>query len=75
MLQGVWLWRLKRWIDKRWMAMYGESIPVMPQPEPDLSLARHLGPAAEAVMAGAAMRCCGCGGKVRGGLTLVQQQQ
>ena len=44
--------------------MYGDSIPLMPASEPDLSLARHVGPAAEAAMAASAMRCSGCGGKV-----------
>ena len=63
-MQGGWLWHVKRWIDRGWMRMYGEGIPQMPAPEPDLTLARHLGPAAEAAVVASAMRCCGCGGKV-----------
>ncbi len=47
-LEGAWLWRLKDWIDRRWMEGYTElpAIPPMPMP------------AAEA------MRCGGCGAKV-----------
>jgi selenide,water dikinase len=47
-LEGAWLWRLKEWIDRRWMQGYTE-LPVMapmPMAAPD------------------GMRCGGCGAKV-----------
>lgn len=50
--EGRWCWRLKDWIDVRFMEMYQDY-----RPRPPMTAA---GPA------GAAMRCLGCGGKVGG---------
>ena len=59
---GRWVWRLKDWIDRRWMAQYND-LPAMPGP--------RAGPASpladkEALgeLAATAMRCGGCGAKV-----------
>lgn len=29
-VEGAWVWRWKDWIDRRWMAGYGEELPAMP---------------------------------------------
>ena len=49
-LQGDWVWRLKDWIDQRWMAKY-QDLPAMDSGDAG---------AGEAL----AMRCGGCGAKV-----------
>ena len=61
--QGRWAWRLKEWIDRRWMRGYRELPPpgaMKPGPssgvETDAGLKRAL--------AEATMRCGGCGAKV-----------
>ncbi len=53
-LQGQWVWRLKDWIDRRWMRRYQE-LPSMSAPAPGVP-----GEAAPAD----AMHCGGCGAKV-----------
>lgn len=47
--QGPWVWRLKRWIDRRWMRRYQE-LPAMRQPPRTTAMEP--------------MRCGGCGAKV-----------
>ena len=47
-LEGAWLWRLKEWIDRRWMEGYTELPAMTPVPMP----------------APEEMRCGGCGAKV-----------
>ena len=53
-LQGKWVWRLKDWIDRRWMRRYQE-LPPMTSPTPEGQ--------GEATPADA-MHCGGCGAKV-----------
>jgi len=63
-LQGGWVWRWKDWIDRRFMAKFGE-LPAM-ENEPaarGASVALEADEAAQAISA-IAMRCGGCGAKV-----------
>ena len=53
-LQGKWVWRLKDWIDRRWMRRY-QDLPPMSAPASEVP-----GEAAPAD----AMHCGGCGAKV-----------
>ncbi|HEY0522902.1 MAG TPA: selenide, water dikinase SelD [Stellaceae bacterium] len=53
--EGAWLWRLKEWIDRRWMRQYQEL--------PAMERSREAATAADAAIA-EAMRCGGCGAKV-----------
>ena len=53
-LQGKWVWRLKDWIDRRWMRRY-QDLPPMTSPASEVP-----GEAAPAE----AMHCGGCGAKV-----------
>ena len=62
--QGQWLWRVKDWIDRGWMAKYGEKLPVMQPDAVSSPLAHAAGPEALAAVAAARMRCSGCGAKV-----------
>ena len=61
-LEGGWAWRLKDWIDRRWMARYND-LPAMPGPKagPASPLADK---AALRDISAIAMRCGGCGAKV-----------
>ncbi|WP_431271810.1 FAD-dependent oxidoreductase [Dankookia sp. P2] len=47
-LSGTWPWRLKQWIDRRWIARFA-ALPAMP---------------IQASRPAPAMRCAGCGGKL-----------
>eukprot|EP00041_Stephanoeca_diplocostata_P024691 m.632291 g.632291 ORF g.632291 m.632291 type:complete len:1029 (+) comp22577_c0_seq16:102-3188(+) len=64
-LEAAWVWDLKDWIDRKWMAGYSHDLPEMspavPLPPP---VAVAAGPAALSVLAHASMRCGGCGAKV-----------
>ncbi len=53
-LQGKWVWRLKDWIDRRWMRRYQE-LPSMSAPAPEVP--GEAGPAD-------AMHCGGCAAKL-----------
>ena len=64
LIQGAWLWRVKDWIDRGWMAKYGEKLPVMHPDTVNSPVAQAAGPEAVAAMAAARMRCSGCGAKV-----------
>jgi len=55
-VEGVWVWRWKDWIDRRFMARFTE-LPEMPDPRSDL-------PRALRAEAPDAMRCGGCGAKL-----------
>lgn len=63
-LEGAWLWRLKNWIDRRFMARFNE-LPRMQTTETGPSFAAGLADA-EAIreLSTLAMRCGGCGAKV-----------
>lgn len=64
-LEGEWLWDLKDWIDRTWMAGYTTRLPRMEAPVAAPSaLATASGPEALAMLAHASMRCGGCGAKV-----------
>ena len=55
MMQGKWIWRLKDWIDRNWIAQYSTMLPVM---RPDSSSS------STSLPHNGAMRCGGCGSKV-----------
>ncbi|MFP5348254.1 MAG: selenide, water dikinase SelD [Gammaproteobacteria bacterium] len=57
-LEGAWVWRLKHWIDERWMRGYQQLPAMTPPPAP--SPAATSAPDISAI----AMRCGGCGSKV-----------
>ncbi len=61
--QGRWVWRLKHWIDQRFLRKY-RDLPQMPQ---NLSIARGLvDRKEERELRRHALRCGGCGAKVAG---------
>ncbi len=62
-LEGDWVWKLKNWIDLRWMAKY-HDLPEMEEDD-DVKIAEGLADA-EALkeISAIAMRCGGCGAKV-----------
>ena len=74
-LEGCWLWELKDWIDRTWMASYGELLPNMAEmgmgggAAAPPAVAAKAGAEALEVLSHASMRCGGCGAKV-GGTTL-----
>ncbi|MGI9332183.1 MAG: FAD-dependent oxidoreductase, partial [Gammaproteobacteria bacterium] len=62
-LEGAYLWRLKDWIDRRFMAKFGD-LPEMPE-EAGAKIARGLaGREVIKEISALAMRCGGCGAKV-----------
>ena len=65
-IEGPWLWELKDWIDRTWMAGYTTRLPQMGggAVAAALPVAVAAGPAALAALAHASMRCGGCGAKV-----------
>jgi len=61
--EGAWVWKLKDWIDVRWMKKYQE-LPEMAE-EGDVEIAPGLADAeAMKEISAIAMRCGGCGAKV-----------
>ena len=64
-LEGRWLWDLKDWIDRTWMAMYSHDLPLMGrvQEEPP-AVAQAMGQDALSALSHTSMRCGGCGAKV-----------
>ena len=61
--QGRWVWRLKHWIDQRFLRKYRD----LPQMQPELGIARGLlERREERELRAHAMRCGGCGAKVAG---------
>ncbi len=64
-LEGAWLWDLKDWIDRKWMASYTTALPDMAAANEEPSaVAIAAGSSALDALAHAAMRCGGCGSKV-----------
>jgi selenide,water dikinase len=61
MLDGPWVWRIKDWIDRRWMRQY-QQLPVMDS-APSSDTTPALADAA-VLRELTAMRCGGCGAKV-----------
>lgn len=59
-LEGKWVWKIKDWIDRRWMQKYQE-LPEMGTPEPAPGTAAGASGASDSAFA---MRCGGCGSKV-----------
>ena len=69
--QGGWLWTIKDWIDRKWMAMYGSGLRDMAMAKPQGSskdeaaaVAAAVGAQAVAALAGADMRCARCASQV-----------
>ena len=60
--EGEWVWRLKDWIDRRFMRRFN-ALPEMAEPAPRPAVA-VAGRAALRAIPAAAMRCGGCGAKV-----------
>lgn len=58
---GAWVWRLKDWIDRRWMRKFEPSLLPTMDPAGDSS---HAAKEAGGDAGEAAMRCAGCGAKV-----------
>ncbi len=58
---GAWVWRLKDWIDRRWMRKFEPSLLPPMDPAGDSS---HAAKEADGDADEAAMRCAGCGAKV-----------
>ena len=70
--EGAWLWKLKDYIDRKFMDTYGADLPEMPPAKQPVSeVATAAGEEALACLARAPMRCGGCGAKV-GASTLSQ---
>lgn len=71
-VQGAWLWKLKDWIDRKWMADYTTALPgrknqMMEKMSAGVKPpAAASGPAALALLRESVMRCGGCGSKVGG---------
>jgi len=71
-LEGEWLWDLKDWIDRKWMAQYSTMLTLKAMPESKAPMiATVSGEDAISMLAAKPMRCGGCGGKV-GASTLSQ---
>jgi selenide,water dikinase len=62
-LEGAWVWRLKNWIDRRWMRRY-QDLPVMASAPPTPVAAGVADAEALKEISALAMRCGGCGAKV-----------
>ena len=63
-LEGRWVWRWKDWIDRRFMDRFSR-LPEMPAEEAaGAELAGLAAPSTLRELAGAGMRCAGCGSKV-----------
>ncbi len=60
--EGEWVWRLKEFIDTRWMAQW-DDLPVMDAEAPKVDVQAD-DAAARELLATAAMRCGGCGSKL-----------
>lgn len=63
-LEARWLWALKDWIDRFWLAGYIELPAMELVVTPPSPVAEAAGDEALAVLAHASMRCGGCGAKV-----------
>ena len=70
-VEGRWVWRVKDWIDRRWMRKYQELPRMAGEPRPPAAAAGEgahgasgLDTTADELASAAAMRCGGCGSKV-----------
>ena len=66
-IEGRWVWRVKDWIDRRWMAKY-KDLPPMPEASVPVPAAGIADAEALTAIAQSAMRCGGCGAKVGAGV-------
>ncbi|MEX2467440.1 MAG: selenide, water dikinase SelD [Gemmatimonadota bacterium] len=69
-LEGRWVWRLKDWIDRRWMDRW-HDLPEMEEDAAPRVDERVAGPRAMEEISAFAMRCGGCGSKV--GATVLER--
>lgn len=66
-IASAWVWDLRDWIDRKWMAQYTHDLPEMGADDTDIPpppVAVAAGRDALDVLAHASMRCGGCGAKV-----------
>lgn len=66
-MRAAWLWDLKDWIDRKWMAGYTHGLPKMEDEKKGgmaQQVAAAMGEDALNVLSHASMRCGGCGAKV-----------
>ena len=64
-IEGDWIFPLKDWIDRKWMADYTTALPFMaPKETQPPIVAQVAGPTALALFQHKGMRCAGCGAKV-----------
>ena len=64
-LEGRWLWELKDWIDRFWMAQYSSALPDMGgEDAAPPAVAAAAGSDALEALSHTSMRCGGCGAKV-----------
>ncbi len=63
-LEGEWLWHLKDWIDRKWMASYSSQLPVQALNEEARGAATKAASALDELTRRSRMRCGGCGAKV-----------
>eukprot|EP00516_Mucochytrium_quahogii_P012904 CAMPEP_0203793008 /NCGR_PEP_ID=MMETSP0100_2-20121128/5601_1 /ASSEMBLY_ACC=CAM_ASM_000210 /TAXON_ID=96639 /ORGANISM=" , Strain NY0313808BC1" /LENGTH=875 /DNA_ID=CAMNT_0050696689 /DNA_START=650 /DNA_END=3278 /DNA_ORIENTATION=+ len=61
-LEGEWLYALKDWIDRKWMAGYSSQLPLMSRPDGDEE--EDVNDSLKKLTKASAMRCGGCGAKV-----------
>ena len=75
-VEGDWVWRLKDWIDRRFMRRFDE-LPEMAAPTPVLPTPGVADTAALREISAIAMRCGGCGAKVgaNGALACARQHR
>ena len=64
-LEGAWVWRLKNWIDCKWMRGYQELPAMTAEPAPEHP---RLNGTPRPDISAIAMRCGGCGSKVGSGV-------
>jgi selenide,water dikinase len=67
-LQGGWVWRWKDWIDRRFMAKFGDLPEMTEETAPAPGAVALEGEEAAQAISAIAMRCGGCGAKVGAGV-------
>ena len=63
-VEGGWVWKLKNWIDCKWMRQYREFPVMKPVSDGDTAGGSHSPVLERSDLANFQMRCAGCGGKI-----------